>query len=366
MPIGGLAFSVARHKAMFFQENDSVGRRIDYEAAVSGGLRLVPSGAAQKVLADDYASMLASGMLPEGEEPFDALMERCATIGARANAHAPKGTAMTDLKSPSLEPPRSFLLDIDPETSVARITLNRPERLNALTFEVYDELRNTFRGLDTEPEVRAIVITGAGRAFCTGGDVEDIIGALFERDFEGLLEFTRMTCDLILAIRRCRQPVIAALNGTVAGAGAVIATACDVRIAAESARIAYLFTRVGLSGADMGAAWLLPRIVGMGRAAELLMSGAFIDAAEAHRIGLYNRVVPDGDAVVAATEFAEELARGPSFALQVTKDALDGEAHMGLAEALEAEARAQAVCMMNRNFREAYEAFVAKRRPSFD
>ena len=146
---------------------------------------------------------------------------------------------------------------------MAQITLNRPERLNALTFEVYDELRNTFRALDTEPEVRAIVITGAGRGFCTGGDVEDIIGALFERDFEGLLEFTRMTCDLIGAMRQCRQPVIGALNGTVAGAGAVIATACDVRIAAESARIAYLFTRVGLSGADMGAAWLLPRIVGI-------------------------------------------------------------------------------------------------------
>ncbi|MYA09998.1 MAG: enoyl-CoA hydratase family protein [Gemmatimonadetes bacterium] len=273
---------------------------------------------------------------------------------------------MTTLKSPNLEPPRSLLLDVDPETAVARITLNRPERLNALTFEVYDELRNTFRALDTEPEVRAIVITGAGRGFCTGGDVEDIIGALFERDFEGLLEFTRMTCDLIAAIRQCRQPVVAALNGTVAGAGAVIATACDVRIAAESARIAYLFTRVGLSGADMGAAWLLPRIVGLGRATELLMSGAFIDAAEAHRIGLYNRVVPDGEALAAATELAEELARGPSFAFQVTKDALNSEAHMGLEDALEAEARAQAACMLNPNFREAYDAFVEKRKPRFD
>ena len=273
---------------------------------------------------------------------------------------------MTALKSPHLEPPRSFLLDIDPETAVARITLNRPERLNALTFEVYDELGNTFRALDTEPEVRAIVITGAGRGFCTGGDVEDIIGALFERDFEGLLEFTRMTCDLIAAIRQCRQPVVAALNGTVAGAGAVIATACDVRIAAESARIAYLFTRVGLSGADMGAAWLLPRIVGLGRATELLMSGAFIDAAEAHRIGLYNRVVPDGEALAQATEFAEELANGPSFALQVTKEALNSEAHMGLEDALEAEARAQAACMLNPNFREAYDAFVEKRKPRFD
>lgn len=273
---------------------------------------------------------------------------------------------MTGLKSPLLDPPRSFLLDCDTKTKVARITLNRPERLNALTFEVYDELRNTFRALDTEPEVRAVVITGAGRGFCTGGDVEDIIGALLERDFEGLREFTRMTCDLILEVRRCRQPVVGALNGTVAGAGAVIAAACDMRIAAESARIAYLFARVGLSGADMGAAWLLPRIVGLGRATELLMTGAFIDAAEAHRIGLYNRVVPDGEAVGAATALAEELARGPSFALQVTKDALNREAHMELEEALEAEARAQAACMLNPNFREAYQAFVEKRRPRFD
>ena len=272
---------------------------------------------------------------------------------------------MTDLKSPLLETPRSFLLDCDTDANVVRITLNRPERLNALTFEVYDELRNTFRALHTEPEVRAIVITGAGRGFCTGGDVEDIIGALFERDFEGLLEFTRMTCDLIAAMRQCRQPVVGALNGTVAGAGAVIATACDVRIAAESARIAYLFARVGLSGADMGAAWLLPRIVGLGRATELLMTGAFIDAAEAHRIGLYNRVVPDGEALGAATKLAEELARGPSFALQVTKEALNREAHMQLAEALDAEARAQAACMLNPNFREAYEAFVERRRPDF-
>ncbi len=272
---------------------------------------------------------------------------------------------MTDLKSPLLEAPRSFLLDWDTETSVARITLNRPERLNALTFEVYDELRNTFRALDSEPEVRAVVITGAGRGFCTGGDVEDIIGPLFERDFEGLLEFTRMTCDLILAMRQCRQPVIGALNGTVAGAGAVIATACDVRIAAESARIAYLFTRVGLSGADMGAAWLLPRIVGFGRASELLMTGEFVDAAEAHRIGLYNRVVPDGEVLDAATAFAEKLARGPSFALRMTKEALNREAHMELEQALEAEARVQAACMLNPNFREAYEAFVEKRKPRF-
>ncbi len=262
--------------------------------------------------------------------------------------------------------PRSFLYEHDPEAAVARITLNRPERLNALTFEVYDELRNTFRALDTEPGVRVIVITGAGRAFCSGGDVEDIIGPLFERDAGGLLEFTRMTCDLILAMRRCRRPIVGALNGTVAGAGAVIATACDVRIAAESAKIAYLFTKVGLSGADMGASWLLPRIVGLGRATELLMTGDFMSAAEAHRVGLYNRVVPDGEALPEALAFAGTLAAGPSYALAVTKRALDEEAHMTLEAALEAEAMAQAVCMENPNFREAYEAFVAKRPPRFE
>src|SRR5262249_58680829 len=157
-------------------------------------------------------------------------------------------------------------------TGVASITLNRPERMNALTFEVYDELRRTFRALDTEPGVRAIVITGAGKAFCTGGDVHDIIGALFSRDDAGLLEFTRMTCDLVLAIRRCRRPVIAALHGTTAGAGAVIATACDMRIATPPAKIAFLFTKGGLSGAGIGSAWLLPRIARSRRDAELPMT----------------------------------------------------------------------------------------------
>ena len=188
--------------------------------------------------------------------------------------------------------PRSFLYAVDPATAVATITLNRPDRLNALTFEVYTELRDTFRALDTEPGVRAIIITGTGRAFCSGGDVEDIIGALFARDAAGLLEFTRLTGDLILSIRQCRRPVVAALNGTVAGAGAVIAAASDIRIAAESAKIAFLFSRVGLTGADMGAAWLLPRIVGLAHASELLLLGDFISAERAAAIGLYNRVVP--------------------------------------------------------------------------
>jgi len=261
--------------------------------------------------------------------------------------------------------PKSFLYVLDEATGVATITLNRPDRLNALTFDVYEELTETFQRLDEEPGVRAVVITGAGRAFCSGGDVEDIIGALFDRDDEGLLEFTRLTCDLIQAIRRCRRPVIAALNGAVAGAGAVIATACDVRIADESAKIAFLFTKVGLSGADMGAAWLLPRIVGWGRATELLMTGDFIDAQEAYRIGLYNQVTAGADVVSVAQAFATRLAAGPSKALAVTKTALNGEASMDLEAALEAEARAQADCMRDPNFKEAYAAFREKREPRF-
>ena len=261
--------------------------------------------------------------------------------------------------------PTSFQYALDPATGVATITLNRPERMNALTFEVYDELRTTFRSLDREPGVRAIVITGAGRAFCTGGDVHDIIGELVARDYRGLLEFTRMTGDLVLAMRQCRRPIVAALNGTVAGAGAVIAIAADIRVAAATAKIAFLFTKVGLAGADMGAAWLLPRIVGTGRASELLMTGDFITAEEAHRIGLYNRVVGDGDAGTAARALAETLARGPSFGLEITKDALNREAHMDLATAIEAEAQVQASLMLHPDFREAYEAFIARRPPRF-
>jgi len=261
--------------------------------------------------------------------------------------------------------PRSFLYSLDAATGVATITLNQPERLNALTFEVYEELRDTFIALDTEPGVRAVVITGKGRGFCSGGDVEDIIGALFGRDAAGLRQFTKMTCDLVLAIRRCRRPVIAALNGTVAGAGAVIAAACDFRVAADSARIAFLFVRVGLSGADMGASWLLPRIVGLGHATELLMLGDFVDAKRAHEIGLYHRVVPDNQVLADATALAERLARGPTDAIGVTKRALDIEAAYDLERALAHEADVQAGLMEHPNYREAYEAFRAKREPKF-
>lgn len=261
--------------------------------------------------------------------------------------------------------PKSFLYAHDAATGVATITLNRPDRLNALTFEVYGELRDTFRALDTEPGVRAVVLTGSGRGFCSGGDVEDIIGALFARDAAGLREFTGMTCDLIANIRRCGRPVIAALNGTTAGAGAVIAAACDLRVAAESAKIAYLFVRVGLSGADMGASWLLPRLVGLGRATELLLTGDFIDAKRALEIGLYQRVVPGDRLLAEATALAERLARGPAPALAATKEALDLEFTMTIEEALDYEADVQAKLMLHPNFREAYEAFREKRDARF-
>lgn len=262
--------------------------------------------------------------------------------------------------------PESFRYEHDREHSVVTLTLDRPERLNALTFEVYDELRDTVRALGEEEGVRAVVLTGEGKAFCSGGDVQDIIGELLGAEYEELLAFTRMTCDLVRALRRCPRPVVAALNGTVAGAGAVIAAACDLRVAAESARIAYLFPRVGLSGADMGASWLLPRIVGLGQATELLMTGEFVDAEEAHRMGLYNRVVPDGEALEAATALARKLARGPSLALEITKDALNREAHMDLESALEAEAQIQASLMTHDNFSEAHAAFREKRDPEFE
>lgn len=254
----------------------------------------------------------------------------------------------------------------DLQDEVLTITLDRPERLNALTFESYAELRDLFYAVPKDPAVRCVVLTGSGKGFCSGGDVESIIGALFERDYAGLLEFTRLTCDLIAAISKCRQPVIAALNGTVAGAGAVIAAACDLRIAVESAKIAFLFTKVGLSGADMGAAWLLPRMVGWGRATELLMTGRFVSPQEALSMGLYNHVVQqDADLLEEAQTWARKLADGPRFGLEMTKELMRREASMDLWNALETEAQAQAVCMQHPDFKEAYEAFVQKRKPSF-
>jgi enoyl-CoA hydratase/carnithine racemase len=260
--------------------------------------------------------------------------------------------------------PKSFLYEVR-EGGVGWITLNRPERLNALTFEVYRELTDTFAALRTQDEVRAVVITGAGRAFCSGGDVHDIIGELFKRDMQGLLEFTRLTCELVRNIRTLPVPVIASLNGTTAGAGACIALAADIRIAAPSARIAFLFVRVGLSGADMGAAYLLPRVVGLAKATEMLYTGDFISAEEAERIGLYNRVVAAEELTEATNALATRLAKGPAFSLAMTKELLNRELDMSLDTALEWEAQAQATCMQHPDYREAYEAFVEKREPRF-
>src|SRR5678810_976242 len=217
-----------------------------------------------------------------------------------------------------MKQPTTFLYEQD-DAGIATITVNRPERLNALTFEVYRELTDMFAALRDERAVRVVVITGAGRAFCTGGDVHDIIGELFSRNMEGLLEFTRMTCELIRNIRRLPKPVIASLNGTTAGAGACIALASDIRIASEDAKIAFLFVKVGLAGADMGAAYLLPRVIGMAKATELLFTGEFISADEAERLGLYNKVVSTDSLAGTTREFAERLAEGPAFALAKTK-----------------------------------------------
>jgi enoyl-CoA hydratase/carnithine racemase len=246
---------------------------------------------------------------------------------------------------------------------VATITLNRPERKNPLTFESYDELRATFHRLDQSWSVKAVVITGAGGNFCSGGDVHEIIGPLTKMDESGLLGFTRMTGDLVRAMRACPQPIIAAVEGTCAGAGAILAMASDLRIAAPNARTAFLFTRVGLSGADMGACAILPRIIGHGRAAELLFTGRSMSSEEGLAWGFWNRVTDN--ALAEAQALARDLAKGPSIAHAVTKKQLDAEWHLSIEEALESEAQAQARCMQTNDFRRAYEAFAAKRSPEF-
>lgn len=249
---------------------------------------------------------------------------------------------------------------------VATFTLDRPQRINALTFEVYAELRDTFRDLADATDVRAVILCGAGeRGFCSGGDVGDIIGELFSRDMMGLLEFTRMTGALVASIRHARPPVIAALHGVVCGAGAVIAAAADMRLAAPDTRIAYLFPKVGLCGADMGIGWLLPRLVGFGRASELLLTGDFVNAEDARQMGLVTRVVEADALADECAAWARRLADGPSFAHGMTKKMLEYEAHVDFDTAIEAEAQAQAICMQHPDFREAYEAFVEKREPSF-
>jgi len=259
---------------------------------------------------------------------------------------------------------KTFRSEVDAD-GVATFTLDRPDKINSLTFAVYAELRDTFEALKREhPEVRAVVLRGNGpKGFCSGGDQHEIIAELFSRDMAGLVEFTRMTGALVHAIRTTRPPVVAALHGVVCGAGAVIATACDVRLGTPDSRFGFLFPRVGLSGADMGAAYLLPRIVGLGRASEILLTGDWVGAEEAYRIGLLNRVTEDVRAE--ADAFARKLAKGPAFALAMTKKMLDYEGHCDFTTAIEAEAQAQAICMQHPDFREAHEAWKAKRDPEF-
>lgn len=260
--------------------------------------------------------------------------------------------------------PKSFLYEASDE-GIATITLNRPERLNALTFETYGELRDVFAALQDEKGVRVVVITGKGRGFCSGGDVRDIIGELFNRDPQGLLEFTRMTGALLLNMRRLRKPIVAKLNGSVAGAGAMIALGADFRIAERGSKFAFLFTKVGLSGADMGACLLLPRIVGLAKATELLMTGDSIGAEEAYRIGLVNKVCEPDFLDEETLALARRLVKGPAHGIAVTKECLNFELSLPLEHAVEAEAKAQAECMTHPDFREAFQAFMDKRPPRF-
>jgi enoyl-CoA hydratase/carnithine racemase len=260
--------------------------------------------------------------------------------------------------------PRHFLWAM--RGDVAVITLDRPEKKNPLTFESYAELRDTFRALVDCDDVKAVVLTGAGGNFCSGGDVQGIIAPLTERDMKGLLAFTRMTGDLVKAIRACPQPVIAAIDGVCVGAGACLAIASDLRIATPQAKTAFLFVRVGLAGCDMGACALLPRIVGQGRAAELLLTGRSIAAEEGERWGLYNRLCPRERLLEDAVELAAALAAGPTFAHMMTKAMLNQEWSMSVEAALEAEAQAQALCMRTEDFRRAYRAFVEKKAPAFE
>lgn len=253
------------------------------------------------------------------------------------------------------------------QDGVLRVTLDRPDTINSLTFGVYAELRDLFRYLKDEGgEVRAVVLEGEGpKGFCSGGDQHDIIAELFARDMQGLLEFTRMTGALVQSIREARPPVIAALHGVVCGAGAVMAIACDVRIAAPSTRFAFLFPKVGLSGADMGAAYLLPRLVGAGRAMEILLTGDWVSSDEAMRIGLVTRVAEEESFRDESMRFALRLSQGPAFAHAMTKRMVAYEAHCDFATAIEAEAQAQAICMQHPDFLEAHEAWKAKRAPRF-
>lgn len=257
-----------------------------------------------------------------------------------------------------------FLFSCD-ASGVARITLNRPERKNPLSFDSYAELRELFRALKYADDVKAVVLAGAGDNFCSGGDVHEIIGPLLQLAAPELLMFTRMTGDLVLAMRACPQPIVAAVDGVCAGAGAILAMAADLRLGTVRSKTAFLFNRVGLAGCDMGACAMLPRLIGQGRASELLYTGRSLSGEEGERWGFFNRLCAPEDLQTQAAELAAQLAAGPTFANGLTKTMLQQEWSMGIEQAIEAEAQAQALCMLTQDFRRAYEAFVAKQRPVF-
>jgi enoyl-CoA hydratase/carnithine racemase len=258
---------------------------------------------------------------------------------------------------------RNFQFEVS--RAVATITLNRPERKNPLTFESYAELRDLFRSMTYAEDVKVVILTGAGENFCSGGDVHEIIGPLTKLDMPGLLAFTCLTGDLVKAMRACPQPIVAAIDGICVGAGAILALASDLRFGTARSKVAFLFTRVGLAGCDMGACSMLPRVIGQGRASELLYTGRNLGGEEAERWGFFNRLCSPDTLVKEARGLAEELASGPTFAHTMTKKMLHQEWNMGVDEAIDAEAQAQAICMATNDFHRAYHAFVAKQKPEF-
>jgi len=260
--------------------------------------------------------------------------------------------------------PQHFNCTLD--EGVAVLSLDRPDRKNPLTFDSYAELRDWFRSLATADDVNVVVFASNGGNFCSGGDVHDIIGPLLEKDMKGLLEFTRMTGDLVKAMLQCGKPIIAAVDGICVGAGAIIAMAADLRMATPAAKTAFLFTRVGLAGCDMGACAMLPRLIGQGRAAELLYSGRTMSSEEGERWGFFNRVVPTDELDSEAMSLAKRIGKGPGFGHMMTKTMLNQEWNMSLEQAIESEAQAQAICMQTTDFRRAYDAFVAKQKPAFE
>lgn len=270
---------------------------------------------------------------------------------------------MNSIKGADLKP-KHFRWAV--ESGVATVTLDRPDRKNPLTFDSYAELRDTFRQLVYARDVTSVVVTGAGGNFCSGGDVHDIIGPLVAMDMDGLLAFTRMTGDLVKAMRACPQPIIAAIDGVCVGAGAIMAMASDLRYGTPESKVAFLFVKVGLSGADMGACAILPRIIGHGRASELLYTGRTMSAEEALAWGFYNAIAAPDAVVRTATDMARRLSSGPTFAHAMTKKCLHQEWDMGIDQAIEAEAQAQAICMQTKDFERAYRAFVNKQKPMFE